>query len=449
MAHVAKYQSGALGNMCAHYARTPEIEHGYVRVNIDPERMHLNYNLAPSRPGGDVAFINDRIASLELKRAPRKDAVKMCDCVLTKPKALDDSRTREFFQEGYEFLCARYGRENVISAWVHMDEATPHMHFAWVPVTHDGRLSAKDVVSRHDLQTLHQEMQDWFDDTDLKVSVLLDDDQIAEKQLSHLKQDEYIAAKQKLEKLDTETKQANERLERLRCAETDRMREVDQLNQEVKRVNRAIEQAEELQPAAETVSESLRTLSEARGDGKREEGLREAIRGLRERIRNAQAGIERLRERVKGLREEKGLLRGTIERLRMARVLCRDRFAEATVEFARILANHPHIDASQLIQMFSRDGFRGRATLDVARHVFCGGDPEQLSLRIAKYSDRFIFRKRTEQTMSSPSPSVYEHQHQPKRESPSLERDAMRATQAARALNADYQSRSRSRGLSI
>ena len=36
--------------------------------------------------------------------------------------------------------------ETIISAVVHMDEKTPHMHLSFVPLTEDGRLSAKEIV---------------------------------------------------------------------------------------------------------------------------------------------------------------------------------------------------------------------------------------------------------------------------------------------------------------
>lgn len=63
----------------------------------------------------------------------------------------------------------RYGRDNVISAYVHMDEpsAKPHMHFAFVPVLHDlekgiDRLCAKKVVSRQDLKSFHNDLEAYM-----------------------------------------------------------------------------------------------------------------------------------------------------------------------------------------------------------------------------------------------------------------------------------------------
>lgn len=145
MAHIAKYQSGAIGHMCALY---------------ENEAMQANgYNLGPQRSISQVQFIGERISTLALKRHVRKDAVRLCDCIVTLPRSFDDSREREFFKTAYTFLCQRYGVDNVVSAYIHKNSSRPHMHFAWVPVTKDGRLSAKNVVTRLELKTLHPDMQ--------------------------------------------------------------------------------------------------------------------------------------------------------------------------------------------------------------------------------------------------------------------------------------------------
>lgn len=288
MAHVAKYQASACGRMCEHYDRTPMLSRGFTRSNIDPERTPRNRNLAPDRGCSGPEFIEGRIQSLELKRAPRKDAVRMCDCVLTLPKTLDSSREEEFFASAYEFLSERYGVDNVISAWVHLDETTPHMHFAWVPVTPDGRLSAKDVVSRNDLRTLHRDLQKHLEsDLGCEVEVILDPEKVGEKQLSELSQSQYVEVKKTIERL-VGTKQG--------------------LESDIERLER---HRQEIQPAAETLSESLRTLSKARNDGKRAEGLGIEIEGLRERIsasegeiRGLERDIERKESAIGGLERE-------------------------------------------------------------------------------------------------------------------------------------------------
>ena len=285
MAHVAKYSASACGGMCAHYERAAEIKRGYRRPNIDPERTGLNYNLAPDRGMTQVEFIQERIGSLDLKRAPRKDAVRMCDCVVTLPESFDATRSREFFEAAYSFLSKRYGEENVISAWVHMDEKTPHMHFAWVPVTPDGRLSAKSVVTRNDLMRLHPEMQESMERAlGCPCEILLDDAKQGEKQLSRLSQSEYVAAK-----------------ERLEC---------------LRREERVIErEVENMEPIAKGIGESIRTVVEHRGDGERQRAAEEENRQLRSRVRELEQAREDAKGRVRGLRERLGVLTAQVEEL--------------------------------------------------------------------------------------------------------------------------------------
>lgn len=74
-------------------------------------------------------------------------------------KNLSEDKQITFFQDSYNFLSERYGQDNVISATVHLDERTPHMHFNFVPITDDGRLSAKSVLTR---QALIAQQTDFY-----------------------------------------------------------------------------------------------------------------------------------------------------------------------------------------------------------------------------------------------------------------------------------------------
>lgn len=218
VAHVAKYQAGALGNMCGHYDRwNGDLSKAQGRKNIDPTLSHLNYNLAPPR-SSQIEFINQRISELELKKAPRKDAVRICDCVITAPKNLEKNQHRKFFRAAYRALSERYGAENVISSWVHLDEpnAQPHMHFAWVPVTKDGRLSAKTVVNRNDLRTLHRDLQTQISKKfGYTVDVLLPDNEKAVKELSRLNHQDYEKVTAELAQTRSELAETYEVMEKL------------------------------------------------------------------------------------------------------------------------------------------------------------------------------------------------------------------------------------------
>lgn len=185
MAHVAKYKASASGHLTKHYERaksfneeTKEWEYAkFGNQDIDTTRTHLNYNLAPEREGGQVAFIKQRTS--EARTLKREDVKVMCDWVVTLPKyewcdqnthvSVDKEKVeRMFFERTYRFMADRYGEQNVISAYVHRDETTPHMHFAFVPVTMDKKrggekVSAKEVLTQNDLKAFHADLERHLD----------------------------------------------------------------------------------------------------------------------------------------------------------------------------------------------------------------------------------------------------------------------------------------------
>ena len=59
-------------------------------------------------------------------------------------KSLEEQQ--EYFRYALDFVTERFGQENMLSAVVHMDETTPHMHFTFVPITKDGKLSSKSII---------------------------------------------------------------------------------------------------------------------------------------------------------------------------------------------------------------------------------------------------------------------------------------------------------------
>jgi len=166
MAHLAKYTRAQIGGMTRHYERAKK-ECGRYQTfgnqEIDVTRSHLNYNLAPAR--SQLVFIKQRIS--EVHCLNRADVNVICSWVVTAPKELRDDEHELFFDEVYRFLNDRYAGgsdKNVVSAYVHMDETTPHMHYAFVPVVRDKKkdiekVSAKMVVHRRDLQTFHPDLE--------------------------------------------------------------------------------------------------------------------------------------------------------------------------------------------------------------------------------------------------------------------------------------------------
>ncbi|WP_238141380.1 plasmid recombination protein [Bacillus cereus] len=128
----------------------------------------MNYDLC-EKEGDTLSRMNDRLS--EVHCLNRKD-VKVCaNWAVTLPENLknaSDKEQRKFFEKTYEFLTNRYGGEkNVLSANVHNDETRPHMHFAFMPVVWDKKkerekVSAKEVLTRKDLKTFHQDLDKFL-----------------------------------------------------------------------------------------------------------------------------------------------------------------------------------------------------------------------------------------------------------------------------------------------
>lgn len=127
---------------------------------IDLSRTRNNYHIVTT-PASYMDCINERIASLHLKRKVRSDAIYMNTFVLGSGheffEGMPTAKQKEFFEDCVKFFADKYGAENIISAVVHMDETTPHLHLNLVPIT-GGRLCSKDLYSPKKLSALQTEL---------------------------------------------------------------------------------------------------------------------------------------------------------------------------------------------------------------------------------------------------------------------------------------------------
>jgi hypothetical protein len=187
-----KLKMSAMGGIQSHNQREHESRKN---KEIDYSKSSQNYDLFLGENTNYQRAVKDRIAELDLKKAVRKDAVVYCSFIVSSDKDFFESLgydehlkrqrmeresvlrgieepvpfeytdesykadcirkgSERFFRQSCQFFCNRYGAKNVINATVHMDEATPHMHIGIVPVTKDGRLSAKDIFTPLELKQL-------------------------------------------------------------------------------------------------------------------------------------------------------------------------------------------------------------------------------------------------------------------------------------------------------
>lgn len=121
--------------------------------DIDQTKIHMNYDLVNPESIDYNKKINEMIEEgVTTGKAIRKDAVKLASFLVTSDSTffdtIDESEEKRFFETAYEYLCKEYGKDNIAYATVHKDEKTPHMHVGFVPITEDGRLSAKDFFGK-------------------------------------------------------------------------------------------------------------------------------------------------------------------------------------------------------------------------------------------------------------------------------------------------------------
>jgi len=118
--------------------------------NADPSRAELNKHIVGGSVDSSMGLLRER-----LPEKKRKDAVVAIEYLFAaSPEFFEKATMREkteFFRASTQWLVDKHGKENVIAASIHNDELNPHMSVFVVPVTKDGRLSAKDFLGGRQL----------------------------------------------------------------------------------------------------------------------------------------------------------------------------------------------------------------------------------------------------------------------------------------------------------
>lgn len=141
----AKYKGPEIGHIEAHNERAKEKYAS--NPDVDTARSHLNFHLVtPERKYRAEA--EKQIAAAGCRT--RSDSVRVVEALVTASpeffKGKKRSEVKAYFTEALEFIKQNQNPDTIISAVVHMDEKTPHMHLCFVPLTEDKRLSAKEIV---------------------------------------------------------------------------------------------------------------------------------------------------------------------------------------------------------------------------------------------------------------------------------------------------------------
>ena len=155
--HMMKIKSGAVGGIQSHNNREHEPK---TNPDVDMSRSEDNYDLISC--DNYKRSIKEKLSNLvESSRAVRKDAVVVCNFIVTSDNetmnALGADRQRKFFKDSVKWFSDRYGADRVLNATVHMDETTPHLHIGVMPITQDGRLSAKAIFTKTEMKAIQTE----------------------------------------------------------------------------------------------------------------------------------------------------------------------------------------------------------------------------------------------------------------------------------------------------
>jgi len=140
--------------------------------NIDSSKTELNYYIKQN----ELSYIKefDRIKEEHnIQGQIRSNSIIMCEMIITSDQAFFDKigaeETKRYFEESYKFICnyKNLGEQNIISAVVHLDEDSPHLHLLYAPVikTTDkqgnliNKLSCRDFWKGRDS---YRDLQDKF-----------------------------------------------------------------------------------------------------------------------------------------------------------------------------------------------------------------------------------------------------------------------------------------------
>ena len=133
-----KYKRENLKGIYRHNERKNK---NYSNDNIDKERSYLNYSIKSPKYRYDKEFDMMK-EKYNLKGQIKTVSNIVCEYIITSDKQffekIGEEETKRYFETAYNFV-AEYknlGEQYIMSAKVHMDEETPHMHLIFLPVVH-------------------------------------------------------------------------------------------------------------------------------------------------------------------------------------------------------------------------------------------------------------------------------------------------------------------------
>ena len=128
-------------NLMGIYRHNERKNTSYTNKNINHQKSYQNYSIKSC----DINYLKkfDQIRQdYNLKGWIKKNSNIVCEYIITSDeeffKSIGEDETKRYFKTAYEFVknYKNLGEEYILSANVHLDEITPHMHLTFIPVIH-------------------------------------------------------------------------------------------------------------------------------------------------------------------------------------------------------------------------------------------------------------------------------------------------------------------------
>lgn len=132
-----KYTKEQMIKLCPHNER---YKPNYSNKNIDITKTYHNYHLKKPLENNYFKEFKRLKEQNNLKGQLHKNSIYACEMIITSDnnffQEIGIDETKRYFKTAYDFICnyKNLGEENIISAVVHLDEETPHMHLIFIPV---------------------------------------------------------------------------------------------------------------------------------------------------------------------------------------------------------------------------------------------------------------------------------------------------------------------------
>lgn len=293
--------------------------------DIDVSKSHLNYDIldkVKSYKTDIEGYIN---ANKSSKRAVRKDAVLVCEWIITSDsdffESMSPADTREYFQTAIDFFAERYGSKNLMYAQVHLDERTPHMHLGIVPFDKDNKLTAKTMFDREALQDIQNELPLYMNERGFKV-----ERGRAGSEAKHLTVQEYKDVQKEIKKQSEVLDEVKKELESVKnvTRTKDFLDELDSKSKKTLLGNDVKISQEDYQELKEQLLGADKSLLEMDNLKQHNQKLSRSIYDLRDELDDSKAYADRLYDKNHALKEQIEHLDSSLGDFEMAQIAYQD-----------------------------------------------------------------------------------------------------------------------------